>query len=204
MIDYLKVSMTFEEVAEFKRYVSCGANFADRISLALAFRLVLQRINFGEDHHILFEISHLEQGVDTSTKPAEQFKHSPLFPLWHKHFSTSRHMLRNIGERWNVARGPGNRDLEAMIAGVVAEHRHDSRMAANLLTHHFVLGALQERSDAQRMTGDWIIFAKHEDRNYYLDLATHEEGEPGDRADQLFEKLKQGSSLEFPFLFKRE
>ena len=25
------------------------------------------------------------------------------------------------------------------------------------------------------MTGDWIIFAKHEGQNFYLGLATHEE-----------------------------
>jgi hypothetical protein len=51
------------------------------------------------------------------------------------------------------------------------------------------------------MTGDWIIFAKHEGQNFYLGLATHEEAMP-QVADQLYDKLRGGSAWEFPFLFE--
>ena len=91
-----------------------------------------------------------------------------------------------------------------MIAEVVAEQGHDPNILPKLLAHHLVLGALEQRSVARRMTGDWIIFAKHKGQNYYLDLAAHAEGEPGKQAYRLFEKLKNGSSTEFPFLFEHE
>jgi hypothetical protein len=42
------------------------------------------------------------------------------------------------------------------------------------------------------MTGDWIIFAKHEGQNFYLGLATHEEAMP-QVADQLYDKLRGGA-----------
>jgi hypothetical protein len=49
------------------------------------------------------------------------------------------------------------------------------------------------------MTGDWIIFAKHEGQNFYLGLGTHDAAtrEP----DALYRRLRQGSEWEFPFLF---
>lgn len=46
--------------------------------------------------------------------------------------------------------------------------------------------------------GDWIIFAKHKGKNYYFDLATHQEGREPKR---LISKLRAGSACEFPFLF---
>jgi hypothetical protein len=44
------------------------------------------------------------------------------------------------------------------------------------------------------------VFAKHEGQNYYLDLATHEDGR---RPECLYERLCRGSSAEFPFLFQK-
>ena len=64
------------------------------------------------------------------------------------------------------------------------------------LVHQLVLGGLDDRAAARRMTGDWIIFAKHEGRNFYLGLGTH-----GDDDEALYQRLRQGSEWEFPFLF---
>jgi hypothetical protein len=52
------------------------------------------------------------------------------------------------------------------------------------------------------LSGDWIIFGKHADRNYYLDLATHDEGKQGAPSERLYKKLREGSAAEFPFLFE--
>jgi hypothetical protein len=107
-------------------------------------------------------------------------------------------MLRNIGERWNIHRGQGNKDLEAMMTEIETKHAKDMPMLYKELPYRFVIGALEDRSKAGRMTGDWIIFAKHKSQNYYLGLATHEEAEDG---FALFERIKEGSKFEFPFLF---
>lgn len=64
-----------------------------------------------------------------------------------------------------------------------------------------VIGGLERRSAAKELTGDWIIFAKHGGQNYYLGLVRHPAA--GQNVDpQIYDKLRQGSAWEFPFLFK--
>lgn len=66
--------------------------------------------------------------------------------------------------------------------------------------HRFVMGGASDRSQANRLTGDWIIFAKNKGgENVYLDLATHEEGQ--NAPDKLIQKLIEGSAVEFPAVF---
>jgi hypothetical protein len=67
------------------------------------------------------------------------------------------------------------------------------------LVHRFTIGGISERADAGRLTGDWIIFGKRDGQNYYLDLATHEEG---DDPEQLLQKLRVSGQIDFPFLFE--
>ena len=73
-------------------------------------------------------------------------------------------------------------------------------MCVKLLAYRLYMGALEERSEAKGVTGDWIVFAKHGGNNYYLDLATHEEGDV-ENAPGLLNKLRNSSSMDFPFLF---
>jgi hypothetical protein len=52
-----------------------------------------------------------------------------------------------------------------------------------------------DRARAQELTGEWIVFAKHEGKNYYLCLAGHDEGD-----DHIFARISDGCAYEFPFL----
>jgi hypothetical protein len=204
MTEHQKVSMTFDEIAAFKRSIAGDTLYTDRISIGLAFRLAICSQMTGDDASVLFEIEHLEKGIQTTTKRAAQFRHPPLFPLWHKHFFRPRHTFRNIGERWNIARGKGNHDLDTMIRDVALTHGHDPKIWTNLMLHRLVIGALEQRGSANRITGDWIIFAKHGGSNYYLDLATHEECDSSEGAAGLLAKIRSGSQVDFPFLFDHE
>ncbi|MCA3626157.1 MAG: hypothetical protein IOC49_02855 [Methylobacterium sp.] len=196
--------MSIDEINALKRAATGDAAFADRLSFALVVRFAQLQNQSGDYESVLDEIRYLESGIPTSTKPATQFRYPPLKPFWHKHFFCPQHLIRNVGERWNIARGSGNRDLDTMIADVAREQGHDPELWPKLLVHRLWTEALEERSNASRMTGHWIIFAKHEGQKYYLDLATHEEGEAGGSAEQLFKKLKLGCFWEFPFLFKHD
>ena len=194
-----KVSLTFEEIGELKRKYLNGAAYSARMSLAFVIRLMQIRQDRGEDRFVIREIDELEHvcSSTSATKGAAQFKRPPLHPLWHKHFSTPRHLMRNIGVRWALD-GEGNRDLMQVIGDAATKFGHLPEVWPNYLIHRLVVGGIQDRVEKKRMTGDWIIFAKHEGKNYYLDLATHEEGR---NADQLLVKLREGSEAEFPFLF---
>jgi hypothetical protein len=63
------------------------------------------------------------------------------------------------------------------------------------LTQRLIKGAMEERDSSQRLTGEWIVFAKHNGQNYYLCLARHNEGD-----ELIFSRIKQICFREFPFL----
>jgi hypothetical protein len=193
--DYVKVSFDKDELRHLKSVVVEGRAIADRMSTAFAFRLIQAFANRLGYHEILDELDYLEGVTAKSrTKPAEPFKGRVLKPLWHKHFSAPRHMLKNIGIHWEV----GKKDTPAfnrLIAGIA---KAGSDHWVSQLCYQFVIGGYQERLQNRGLTGDWIIFAKHDGHNYYLDIATHIEGND----DQvLMKKIRCGSEAEFPFLF---
>jgi hypothetical protein len=167
------------------------------MSLGFIARLVRIRTELGEDHIVLDEVDYLE-GLrpPTGTKEEEQFRHAPLHPFFHKHFSAPRHILRNIGDRWGLGDG-GNRDLLKMISRVAKKHGSDPDRWQRVLSYWLIVNGSRDRVGGR--TGDWIIFAKHRGENYYLDLATHAEAETDPHA--LVQKLRDGSAPEFPFLF---
>jgi hypothetical protein len=113
------IGFTLEELAGLKLELLDGAPYASRVSLGLALRLV-QHPN--EKPAVLREIDGLEGLRPATTTKIVQFKHAPLASLWHKHFFRPRHMPRNIGERWNIARGQGNRDLDSVLSEVARKY----------------------------------------------------------------------------------
>ncbi|HDR9054107.1 TPA: hypothetical protein QDB02_001821 [Burkholderia vietnamiensis] len=193
------VSLTPDAIAQLKTTAVRERPYAPRISIALAVRLLDKSDRYFDPFAVLDELDYLEGIRPTSkTKRESPFKGPHLQPFWHKHFSSGRHLVRNIGIRWNLADG-GNRDLDRMLREVAEAYGEDPELWQAYLAHRLVVGGFEER--AQRgLTGDWIIYAKHEGANYYLDLATHEEGEP-QHAEQLSKKLRDGCFAEFPFVF---
>lgn len=195
----LSMSLTVEEVARLKSEAVRGQAYAQRVSTPLAAKL-LDRTNRNFDPFaVLHELDHLEGLRPTSrTKRESPFKGPHLQPFWHKHFFSSRQLINNIGIRWNLA-GGGNKDLDRMILDVANAHGENSDQWIDQLVHRLVFDGYQERA-ARGLTGDWIIYAKHQGKNYYLDLATHDEG-TSERAVHLAKKLRDGCFAEFPFLF---
>ena len=191
-----RVSLSLDQVTAIKRAATRDASYADRVSLGFAIALDGLRRRLGEDYDILREIDILEGLTsNSSTKPPKLFTKPPLHPFWHKHFSTARHLMRNVGERWGLGNS-GNCDLAVMIGEVAEEYGDQPDLWQKRLVHRLVLGGLDDRAAARRMTGDWIIFAKHEERNFYLGLGMHEEAD-----DAIYQRLRGGSEWEFPFLF---
>lgn len=196
-----KISLSFDELAVLKKAATRERPYAQRLSAGLIIRLLTTARD--DAPFVLDGIDGLEGlRVSRNVKSASQFRHPPLHPLWHKHFFAPRHMIRNIGERWGIARGKGNGDLDQMIARVADEHGHDPDVWPGVLAHQFADGYV-EHSQAGRITGDWIVFAEHEGTRYYLDLASHEEGQ-GARAEHLLAKLRCSAAAEFPFVFGDE
>jgi hypothetical protein len=113
-----RVSLSLGEVRAIKKYATRDASYADRVSLGFAVALAHLGEVLGGEHDVLHEMDVLEGlASNSSTKESTQFKRPPLHPFWHKHFSTARHLMRNMGERWGLGNS-GNRDLSAKIEEV--------------------------------------------------------------------------------------
>lgn len=92
MTELAKESFTREQLHAIKVALTDNRPYADRISLGFAVRLLELRNGLREQSIVLDELDCLEGlGPQTPTKPAEQFHHPPLYPLWHKHLSAPRH-----------------------------------------------------------------------------------------------------------------
>ena len=190
------ISFTQEQVREIKLQVFEQREYVDRISLVFAFRILAYFSSKGRQHAVFDELDFLE-GIHarTRTKAAKQFKHKPLHPFWHKHYFDAYHIVKNIGAHWGLEHG-GNARLDQMIHGVKDEFGMDPNKWGGALCHQFAVEGFWARVRTGKLTGQWIIFAAHEGKNYYLDLASHEESD----AD-LFVRLRDSSQAEFPFLF---
>lgn len=193
------INLSSEQISRLKLEAVRGRPYAGRISVVLAIRLLDRSSPYFDKFAVLDELDYLE-GIrsTTRTKPEAPFKHSALKPFLHKHFSSSKHLFKNIEIRWNLVAG-GNKDFDRLISEVAREHGDNFDQWVGNLTHRLVIDGYEERAK-RGLTGDWIIYTQHESMNYYLDLATHEEG-IGERANDLARKLRDGCEAEFPFLF---
>ncbi|GAA4493314.1 hypothetical protein [Pseudaeromonas paramecii] len=146
---------------------------------------------------IMHEVKCLEGEINQSrTKPASQFSRPPLKGLWHKHFYDSNisGMVQNMMNALNTYSIPyfESKIEEAKTSGI------EQYMTVEDIPHiveDIVSRNLQKRSEEQRMTGEWIIYANHNGVNYYLCIAKHKEGD-----ESIRKRLDAACLLEFPFL----
>jgi hypothetical protein len=116
---------------------------------------------------ILQELEKLKPEGQRVKKP-RQFKHLPLRGLMHIHFGPGFFIRPNLV---NELRRPDNQgSIEKSI-----ENAKNQDEVIKLLAHEMTIGSYKRRADRNGLTGEWIIYAKHEEWNYYLSLASHDE-----------------------------
>lgn len=145
--------------------------------------------------HIIDEIAYLEGlNSQTLTKPATQYKHQPLQGLWHKHYHQAQHLIKNDGLYWGIDESLKKQDhskLDAMIKNTIKEY---NLKIGDLLTdeffarmsHKFIFEPIENRLQKSKATGDWIIFAKNNNVNYYLTVAFHDEAD-----EDIYNRIKK-------------
>ncbi len=143
------------------------------------------------------EIESLERGATNGLKPPIQNRHPPLKGLWHKHYlqpslrSTAlnvQHGLREFGIPFFQ-----QKIREAEAAG---EMRYMSPEDVKPIVMDVVEGNWKRLEAADKITGEWIVFAKHNGENYYLALATHDKS----THHVLRQQIDALCCREFPFL----
>lgn len=188
-----------EEIAQFVNLLRLPEIAPDRYSLLLVLQLYggfkARTQNYNK---VIREIEALEGNRHASKfKPPIQNKHPPLKGLWHKHYMQDgiASMARNLkqGIKRNGIPIFEQRMREATATG---EERYVTAEDISAIVADAVAGNWERQSNQQALTGEWLLFAKHEGKNYYLSLATH------DRAshEEVRAQINLICCREFPFL----
>ena len=165
----------------------------NRYSWLLVIDMIMNlELNGIDPAHVVDEIRRLEDSnVDGYTKQATQFKHAPLYPLWHQHYFSAHYLVDNIQNelrRKGTWEGIFNESLGSE-GSLITKEQMDK------LIHEAVEETVQKRSNEERVTGEWLVFAKAAIGNIYLCMATHEMGD-----QNIFDKLAYACKRQFPTL----
>jgi hypothetical protein len=139
---------------------------------------------------LLDEVRALEGLGPTRTKEPAPFKGDVLRGIMHKHFFSARHIAHNLRNVWadpDKLQRVLNRELAS------PGENHDPWERAGRVAKRLTVTAFEHKEKGQALTGDWIVYRRHHDRNYYLCLAVH--GEPD---AMIFERFVDAAAREFP------
>ncbi|WON79113.1 hypothetical protein OK024_08995 [Acinetobacter sp. UGAL515B_02] len=146
---------------------------------------------------ILSEIRNLERPDENKRrmKPATQFKHKPLEGLWHKHYEQVgiSAMALNIKNQIKVSKS-FFKDFDEVLNDPMLSLEEKASQLAYLSSGKQYL----ERIKSGNLTGEWIVYHIHKNKNYYLNICKHNDD---DRI--IAEEIKKIALFEFPS-FKNE
>jgi hypothetical protein len=150
-----------------------------------------------DPHRAVLEIQALEMSQPSVYKDPVQNKRPPLAGLWHKHYGQLGlgPLAKNIQNALAKYKIPYlvEKVRQAQASG---EERFFTVDDAAAIANDAVHGNYTRREEANGLTGEWIIFARHEQKNYYLSLATHDSSTHA----HIRQQIDALCVREFPFL----
>ena len=129
---------------------------------------------------ILDEIGGLEGAPytrSTRTKPAAPFGRPRLSGLWHKHYFQAAFIPKNVLNHWKGRKTSKSEGFFDRAKEIMQDQAIPYEKKAGALSHAFVLDGYRERGESREMRGEWIVYARHQDVNYYLNLGIHGDDE---------------------------
>lgn len=163
-------------------------------SLLVLNLMLLEQINGIDPTQVIEEIRALEGGrASLQTKAESRFTSKPLKGLWHKHFMPAlpsviaHNIMNHLGK--NGTRKIVEEVLSPEKGPVVTKEMLDE------LSHRIVIGSMEGRASQEKLTGEWIVFAKENGANYYLGVWSHNAGD-----ENIAGSIKSACVREFPFL----
>ena len=165
-------------------------------SLLIVNLIILEQYQGIDPGHVIEEIKHLEGIVPSNkTKPATEFRGEYLKGLWHKHFFPA---LPSVFGH-NITNHFGKHGVHNLVDDIFDPQKSPTvtKEMIEELSHRLVVESLEERGDQEKLTGEWIIYAKEDDNNYYLCISPHNAGD-----ENIANNIKSVCLKEFPFLSK--
>ena len=189
--------VTQDELKEYADY--CGLNnlaSGRYSSLFVVNLMLLEWCNDIDPFHVISEIEVLEGRMPSvKTKPESEFRGDHLKGLWHKHFMPA---LPSVVAH-NIINHLGKNGTRTLVEDVLDPGRNPVITSDMLdeLTHRIVVESLEKRADQEKLTGEWIVYAKEARNNYYLGIWRHDSGD-----ENIAKSIKSVCVPEFSFLSK--
>lgn len=188
--------ITSAQLKEFAETYEMDAIAPGRYSsLFILNLLLLGKTSMVDPAHVIVELRALEGKGSSFTKPATEFRGKHLRGLWHKHFlpplpSAMAH---------NITNQLGKDGLRQLVEEVMDPRISETFTKEMLdeLTKRVVNDSFLQRADDNRLTGEWIVFAKEGGQNYYLGIWPHTQGD-----ESIANSLRTACLPQFPFLEK--
>lgn len=183
--------VTSEKLTRFRDFFVYDDDLANRMSQLMWLDLYMINENMGvSPPEILESIKDVESGEagGRGVKLATQFNKDPLRGFWHKHYFSAHSLVHNM------ILGLGKDGVAKIVREVMDTGEPTVTKAMIEALAHRVTTEPVERRDAQKkLTGEWIIFAKHEGKNYYLCANTHGAGD-----DFIYNRISEHCIKDFP------
>ncbi len=173
LLDNLQIDST--DIADFLHDNPglCG------IDLARVSDLLVAQLASVHKHRMFdsFSVTDVMQELEGSGRGVpvkyDAFKHMPLRGLWKAHFFDARFLARNIIEHWGLRFENSSKFSNLCAQGADEEEAEPSAYGWQAkLAHRLTIDGMEQRAK-QGLTGEWIVFGKHNGSNYYLCIAKH-------------------------------
>lgn len=172
-----------------KEWLNLHVGGERRYSAVLVKQLVAGGMARKLNVHAVYDVVAMLEGKPSRaapTKPEAPFKKVPLLGLWHKHFFQASFITNNLINQWERDKVFPNLTSRFSVGSNISDK-------ANELVHMLTMEAFDNRSREKSLTGEWLVFAKHEGQNYYLTLGVH-------RDDENTKANVDSCIVEFPWL----
>jgi len=169
----------------------------ERYSMLFVVNLMLLEVANGVDpHQVIDEIKALEgNGRKSYTKGASEFKGVFLKGLWHKHFMPA---LPSVMAQ-NILNYLGKDGISNLVEEIFDPNKSSvcTKEMINELSYRVVEEPIKKRGEDKMLTGEWIVYAKEPEGNYYLGIWRHDVGD-----ENIAKAIKTTCIPQFPFLSK--
>jgi len=165
-------------------------------SLFVVNLMLLDWVNGIDPIEVVEEIKVLE-GLRASlqTKAESKFRGKKLRGLWHKHFMPA---LPSVMAH-NITNHLGKHGTKNLVEEIFNPNKSPvvTKDMIEELSHRLVVGSMEERAERDKLTGEWIVFAKEEGKNYYLGIWRHDSGD-----EKIAKTIQATCTPQFQFLSK--
>ena len=172
-----KYNATQNEVQEMLSFHLKNSGVCSKI---LLYQLTRHRMQIGEvfgealEYYRTSDILHIMEAIELNKMEGNVFRLAPLKGLYKIHHNPMSglgySLILNIKNYWFDNEEKIRKDKRKNYAAIL-----DKVLDGNIA--HIFNYMHMEAVHSKKLTGEWLVYAKHNNKNYFLCLATHNEGD---------------------------